>query len=309
MIIAKAPLRIPLGGGGTDFPSYYLKYGGLILGFALNRYVTVIIHDTLDKKVRLKYREVEEVDDVDLLRNRLAAETLKWFKCTQGIEVTTFSDVPECSGLGGSSAFCVALITALKHKLNLPQDKTKTFAEAYDIERNKAGMAGGIQDQYFASYGGAWSLKLGSAVIRDPLDIEELLPKLYLVYTGYHRSNSAIADDQTQKVKSLDKEMVLNLDCIKSIGYCIEEDVRQARWARIGQTFNEHWETKKKRNPKISTPEIDALYSECLQQGALGGKLLGMGGGGYLMMYSSLPLKDSIPIGLDTEGARVVYTE
>ena len=178
MIVTRAPLRIPLGGGGTDFPSYYLKYGGYILGFALDKYVHCVLHDTIDDKIRLKYSKTEVVDDVDRLENRIAAEALKWYSITKGVEVATFSDVPESSGLGGSSAFCVALVTALRHKLGLPMDKYIIFASAYDIERNKAGQPGGIQDQYFASFGGAWALELGKKFKTGKVDVSRLLPKL-----------------------------------------------------------------------------------------------------------------------------------
>ncbi|MBA7637235.1 D-glycero-alpha-D-manno-heptose 7-phosphate kinase [subsurface metagenome] len=161
MIVTRAPLRIPLGGGGTDFPSYYLKYGGYILGFAIDKYVYVVFHDTIDGKIRLKYSKNEIVEDVDKLENRTAAEALKAYGVTKGVEIATFSDVSESSGLGGSSAFCVALVVALRYKLGLSLDKQEIYQSAYDIERIKAKQPGGIQDQIFASLGGTWSITLG----------------------------------------------------------------------------------------------------------------------------------------------------
>src|SRR4030042_313264 len=166
VIVTRAPLRIPLGGGGTDFPSYYLKYGGYVLGFALNQYVHVVVHPTRDGMIHLKYSKAEASEDVDALDNRVAAEALKWFGWKGGIEIATFSDVPEGSGLGGSSAFCVALVKALdlltaEERGRRLMNRYEIFAAAWDIERNCAGQPGGMQDQFFASFGGGWSIELG----------------------------------------------------------------------------------------------------------------------------------------------------
>jgi D-glycero-alpha-D-manno-heptose-7-phosphate kinase len=309
MIVTRAPLRIPLGGGGTDYPAYYLNYGGFLLSFALDKYVHVVLHDTIDSKIRLKYSKTEEVNSVDELQNRVAAEALKWYGITSGIEVATFSDVPEASGLGGSSSFCVALVTALRCKLGIPLIKEEIFKDAYDIERNKAGQSGGIQDQFFASYGGAWSLRLNKEVARTPAYIYDLLPKLKLVYTGTHRKGLDIANSQAKKVKEYNSAMLDNLETVKSIGYYIETCLRQGMYDEIGETFDKHWRVKKERDPNISNSETDKLYEEALSKGALGGKLLGLGGGGYLLLYSNKELEgmNCFPVGIDTEGCKVVY--
>jgi len=309
MIVTRAPLRIPLGGGGTDFPSYYLKYGGYILGFALNRYVHVVLHDTIDERVRLKYSKTEDVDSIDKLENRVAAEALKWYGVTKGVEVATFSDVPESSGLGGSSAFCVALVTALRQRLGLSLDKTEIFASAYDIERNKAGQPGGIQDQYFASYGGSWGLTLGQEVTALEVDVTGLLPRLKLVYTNTGRSDLRIATSQTKKTISSDKPMLDNLNSIKLLGMEIEELLLRGRYDEVGGMFHRHWVMKKHRESSISNPEVDRLYSLAGEKGALGGKLLGLGGGGYLLLYSNCELDGltCLSVGLDKEGCKVVY--
>jgi len=307
MIVARAPLRIPLGGGGTDFPSYYLKYSGYILGFALGRYVHVILNDTIDKKIRLKYSKTEVVDNVDMLENRVAAEALKWYGVTEGIEIVTFSDVPEGSGLGGSSSFCVALVTALRMKLGIPLNRREIFASAYDIERNKAGQPGGMQDQYLAAFGGAWELRLRSKFDCERVEVAELLPKLSLVYTNTGRSDLSIAKRQIEKAD--DRLLVDNLDTIKSIGMSIRSALLTGHCDYIGRTFHQHWLVKKERDPSISNPEVDRIYEIARSQGALGGKLLGLGGGGYLLLYSSKKLEglDCLPVTLDTQGCKVVY--
>lgn len=313
MIITRAPLRIPLAGGGTDFPGYYLKYGGFICSFALDRYVHVVLHDTIDKKVRLKYSKTEEVENIDDLKNRIAAEALKWYgypsEFEQGIEIATFSDVPEASGLGGSSSFCVALVTALRRKLGLSLDKETIFASAYDIERNKAGQPGGIQDQYFAAHGGAQILELGEVFERENIDIRDLVSNLKLLYTGTGRANLAIAENQVSRTSKLDTSMLSNLDSVKAMGRTIVNFIRMDEYDRIGMAFDNHWEVKKLRDPSISNPTIDSLYTQALNEGAKGGKLIGLGGGGYLLMYTdgvsgNLPY---IPVGIDQEGCKVCY--
>ncbi len=311
MILTRAPLRIPLGGGGTDFPSYYLKYGGYILGFALNKYVRVVLHDTIDNYIYLKYSKTEKVKNVDQLENRVAAEALKWYGITKGIEVATFSDVPESSGLGGSSSFCVALVTALRQKLGLPQNKKEIFASAYDIERNKAKQPGGIQDQFFATFGGAWSLELGERFTRKPVNVLPLLPKLKLVYTNTSRTNLGIASTQVEKATLDDKSLISNLNSIKEQGKNVNCLLTSGNLDSVGLQFHEHWELKKSRDSRITNPEVDRLYNLARQSGALGGKLLGLGGGGYLLLYTNSDLDGikTIPVGLDSTGCKVVYQD
>ena len=309
MIVTRAPLRIPLGGGGTDFPSYYQRYGGYILGFALNKAVHVVLHDTIDKKIRLKYRKNEEVDDVDQLENRIAAEALKWYGVTSGVEIATFSDVPNVSGLGGSSSFCVALVTALRYKLGMKLDKQEIFASAYDIERNKAGQPGGMQDQYFATFGGAWELFLKDVFERTRITVSQIVPRMKLVYTGTSRTDLGIADRQSKKSDSTDPSMIQNLTQVKILGLRIRDYIRRGDYENIGKLTHEHWERKKERDSSVTNTEVDKLYSQALEGGAIGGKLLGLGGGGYLLLFTNknIPGLSCIPVGVDSEGCKVVY--
>lgn len=310
VIVARAPLRIPLGGGGTDFPSYYLKYGGYILGFALDKYVHVVMHDTIDDKIRLKYSKTEEVNHMDDLENRVAAEALKWYGITSGIEVATFSDVPECSGLGGSSAFCVALVAALRHKLGMSDSKEEIMASAYDIERNQAKQPGGMQDQFFASFGGAWKLELGEQFETEQVDVSGLLPRLKLIYTNTGRTSLRIASSQNENITRGNEEVLANLRRVKELGYRIEGQLRHGNYDRIGELFHKHWENKKKRHPAISNTRVNQEYKRARAKGVLGGKLLGLGGGGYLLLYSTngkASESNWIDVGLDTEGSKICY--
>lgn len=312
MIVTRAPLRIPLGGGGTDFPSYYKQYGGLVLGWALDKHVHVVLHDTIDNKIRLKYSKTECVDNVDDLENRVAAETLKYHGITKGIEIATFSDVPESSGLGGSSAFCVALVTALRQKLGIPFDKYEIYASAYDIERNKAGQPGGLQDQFFAAFGSAWCLDLpkSGCFSMQNLDVKALLPKLKLVYTNTGRSDLGIATRQTAAVKSGSEDVTNSLHKTKEMGRIIYKCILDDDYDAIGRIFHQHWLNKKSRDPGISNSTVDSIYENLKSHGVLGGKLLGLGGGGYLLVYSPTSLNgySYLDVGIDQEGCKVVYS-
>ena len=311
MIVTRAPLRIPLGGGGTDFPGYYTKHGGYLLGFALTKYVHVVLNDTIDGKIRLKYSKTEVVDNVDDLENRVAAEALRTYGVTRGIEVATFADVPESSGLGGSSAFCVALVVALRHKLGQSMDKYDIFQSAYDIERTKAGQSGGVQDQLFASLGGSWRTLLGDGEPQlEMVNLSKLLPRLKLVYTDVQRTSPEIAIKQTRDTEMGDKTVLDSLALTEKLGLKIEECIKEDKLDKIGDLFNTHWINKQKRSTLISSEELDSIYGKAMRSGATGGKLLGLGGGGYFLFYVPDQLLgfETIPFEIDWEGGKVVYT-
>lgn len=312
MLLTRAPLRIPLGGGGTDFPSFYQKYGGYILGFAIRKYVHVVLHKTSDKRYYLKYSRTESAEELDQLENRVAAEVLKYFDVPPGLEVATFSDVPESSGLGGSSAFCVALILAVRQHLGLPTESSLLFNDAVDIERRKAKQPGGFQDQYFSSLGGAHEMEFTNVFFApkrvDSL-VENLLPHLRLVYTGVGGKRLNIAQTQDSKTKDGDESMVASLLAVKQLGKEIKGTLESGDYDKLGQIFNKHWVSKKSRDPNITTPRIDAMYEEGLKLGASGGKLIGMGGGGYILFCGQnldgrLP---TIDLEIDKEGAKVLF--
>jgi len=312
MILTRAPLRIPVGGGGTDFPSYYLKHGGYILGFAIDKYVHVALNETIDSKVRLKYSKNEVVDTADQLENRIAAEALKFYGIENGIEIVTFSDVPEGSGLGSSSAFCVALVAALRQFTKRDLDKEILFNEAYQIERVLAAQPGGMQDQWFAAYGGVHCFELGSNdehVKSRSIDLQEFIERLRLIYAGGGRTDLGIAERQNEKTASLDQGMIRNLDNVKRIGFLIEDSIRKGNYDKVGRIFHHHWLNKKNRDSSITNSDINRLYELARYQGVSGGKLLGLGGGGYLLLYTNNGWKhpDEIEFSIDYEGAKVVY--
>ncbi len=323
MIITRAPLRIPLGGGGTDFPSYFKKYNGYILGFATNLYVYVVLHPTTDRMIHLKYRLNEVVSSIDEIKNEIARECIRYVDSNlMGLEISTFSDVPESSGLGGSSAFTVALLKALYEYKNQEVSLEQLFSDAYTVERHLAGQPGGMQDQWFATYGGCTELYLGSNAMDDTglvfnfstisfnsVNIEGFIDNLKLVYTHKHRYNLDIARRQDKGVAEDSNRVLDSLNKTKKLGMDIGLHLRDGRYADVGKVFSLHWENKILRDPEITTSEIDDLYQDCLKAGAVGGKLLGLGGGGYLLMYTEQVLDgiDTIDLGIDTEGVKVLY--
>lgn len=311
MILTRAPLSVPLGGEGTDFPSYYLNYGGFVLGFAIDKYVHVALNETIDWKIRVKSSLAEEVDNVDELHNRVAAEALKYYGITKGIEVVTFSDLPEDSGIGSSSAFCVALVSAIRCLLDLDQDKEIIFSDAYQIERVEAGKLGGMQDPWFSSYGGVHCLELGrdDRTKSRSIDISYLVSKLKLVYTGTSSRSSSIVDRQARKIRDLDDSILDSLAEVKSLGLGIESAIREGSLDRIGRIFTLDWLANKESCSKVVSGKVEALYNQAERQDVEGGKLLGLGGGSYLLFYSSNGWKpeDSIDFGIDNEGVKVVY--
>jgi D-glycero-alpha-D-manno-heptose-7-phosphate kinase len=327
MIITRAPLRIPLGGGGTDFKSYYSKYGGYILGFACDLYVYVVVHPILEPKIHLKYSKVESVEatssGLDLLQNKVAAEAIRYIglPTSGGLEISTFSDVPESSGLGGSSSFTCALLLALNN-LNpesLPYRSEALFGDAFHVERELAESPGGMQDQFFAAKGGSNVVILGKALDTaeeedlsgtSQIDLHEFTDKLYLVYTNSTRSSLDIAVRQDYKTQILDKDMLDSLERVKTIGLRIEQLLNLGHYKEVAALFTEHWESKLARDPGIVTPEMTKIWNTCFDNGALGGKLIGLGGGGYFLMYSEKSLKHigGIPLQVSPVGAQIIHS-
>ena len=321
MILSRAPLRIPLGGGGTDFASYYKEHGGYFLGFACNLYVYVMVHSILEPRINLKYSRNESVEcspeGLDELRNRVAAEVIRHVGLPEkgGLEIATFSDVPESSGLGGSSSFTCALLVGLNALAGRePYTIEELFNQSFHIEREVAGIPGGMQDQYFASRGGSYSVILGSEKLEEPsgsspVDVSNFANNLYLVFTNRVRPNLDIATRQNEKTEQSDEDMLASLQKVKEIGRQIENNIYTRNYKEIAALFSEHWCSKMDRDPDIATPEMQETWDKCLGAGALGGKLIGLGGGGYFLMYSTRSLEPigGIPIKVTSTGAEIVH--
>lgn len=312
MILARAPLRISLGGGGTDLPSYYTCYGGFVLSAAINKYVYIYVNrPAADDLLRIKYSRYEEVTSVDDIQHDLVRPALKLLNLNSSLEIVSMADVPAGTGLGSSGSYLVALLTAL-YAFKRERVPVQALAEqACYIEIELAGHPVGKHDQYLAAFGGITCLdiKPDGKVHVSPLDIsistvEELRNCILLFYTGITRRSHDILEDQKQDTRSGDTTVIDSLHRTKELGYRIKETLEQADLERFGLLLDEHWQNKKRRSGKISDPNIERWYEIAKANGTLGGKIIGAGGGGFLMLYCPNSTKPRVRQALAAEGLR-----
>jgi D-glycero-alpha-D-manno-heptose-7-phosphate kinase len=294
MIITRSPLRISLGGGGTDLPSYYKKHSGFLIAAAIDKYVYITLHQTFVNDLIVKYSKLERVPTAAELQHPIIREALKLVGIDGPyIELTSMADIPAGTGLGSSGSFTTALLKALHaHKKNIihPRDLAE---QACHIELELLNEPIGKQDQYIAAYGGLTCFQflpnghVEAAPLKiDPETLYNLEDNLLLFFTGYSRSASNILKDQDEKSRQSNKDMIDNLHFVKDLGYQSQEALEVGDLDRFGELMNVHWEHKKKRSGGMSNPDIDRWYTQAKENGALGGKLIGAGGGGFLMFYA-----------------------
>jgi D-glycero-alpha-D-manno-heptose-7-phosphate kinase len=296
MISTRAPLRISLGGGGTDLPSYYEQHGGFLVAGAIDKYVYMLTHTVFQRRFRMKYSELEEVDDPAEIKHPILREAIVKHWRGNPIEIASLADVPAGTGLGSSGAYTVCLLKALALGQHLSTTPASLAEDACEIEIDILGEPVGKQDQFVAAHGGicAYTFERDGSVDVRPLRLSErtlqtLSNNLLLFYTGEVRSASKILADQTKRTEAGDAAMAENLHRTKEIGLesCkMLEDGDLEGYARM---MREHWETKRKRSPGMSNERIDNLYTLAIRSGALGGKLVGAGGGGFLLVYAGRP--------------------
>ena len=294
MIFARSPLRISLGGGGTDLPSYYRDHGGYLIAAAIDKYVYVTVMQPFSPGIYLKYSELEQVERVDQIRHPIIREALQLMNPdTAQIEITTLADIPSGTGLGSSGSFTTALLRALyAHQRRLVH--TQELAEmACFIEIDRLGEPIGKQDQYIAAYGGITSFNFNpdDTVTVEPLSISEetlhdLEDNLLLFFTGLSRNASSILEDQNKRTQESDIDMLNNLHVVKELGLRSRRALEDGDAILFGEIMHEHWEHKKQRSSGMSNPQIDEWYEFAVNNGAVGGKLVGAGGGGFLMFYA-----------------------
>ena len=324
MIIARSPLRISLGGGGTDLPSYSDLYEGYVLSAAINKYVYVTVMHPFNEGVYLKYSQIENVGKISAVKHPIIREALQLLGLkTPQIEITTLADIPAGTGLGSSSSFATALLKALFHHYHKPLSAKETAEIACDIEINRLKEPIGKQDQYIAAFGGITAFdfhKDGSTDVTPlPLPIDtifDLEDNLLLFFTGFSRKASDILKDQESKTKDTDQDMIANLRYVKEMGYRITEALKSGKCNLFGEIMHEHWLNKKKRSKGMSNPQIDEWYELAMNNGAIGGKLVGAGGGGFLMFYTEERNKlrhamqraglQEVRFKFDFEGAKIV---
>jgi D-glycero-alpha-D-manno-heptose-7-phosphate kinase len=325
MIITRSPLRITLGGGGTDLPSYYGEHGGFIIAAAIDRYVYVTVMRPFSPGIRLKYSKLEHVDSVDNVEHPIIREVIRMLDFrTPQVEITTLADIPAGTGLGSSGSFTTALIKALYAHRRRLLHQSELAELACHVEIDCLREPVGKQDQYIAAYGGVTCFTFGkdgqveAQPLRMPIDaMLNLEDDLLLFFTGFSRSAGSILADQQQKTVIHDDEMLRNLHYVKDLGRRSQAALESGKTAEFGEIMHEHWEHKRRRSKGMSNPQIDEWYDLGRRNGAIGGKLVGAGGGGFLMFYTEDHRRlrsamaraglEEVRFRFDFEGTKVIF--
>ena len=295
MIITRTPFRFTLGGGGTDLPSYYSRFGGLVFAAAIDKYMYIAVNRPIvDDLVRVKYSSSETVETVAQLKHELAKAALEYVGISNAIEVISMADIPAGTGLGSSSCYMVGLLNAL-YTLKRDLRSVGEIAEsACHLEMNVLQKPVGKQDQYLAAHGGLPILEIekdGKVKVRqakiDFATVDELNRNTLIFYTGITRSADEILRHQDNAVKKENTVVTDSLHQIKEIGYEIIEALESGNLDRFGLLMDEHWEAKKRLSSKIANEKIHKVYDIAKANGALGGKVTGAGGGGFFVLYTN----------------------
>ena len=308
MIIIRTPLRISIAGGGTDLPQWYKEHGSMFISAAINKYIYITLQkSSYNRSYNLRYSCIEDVQNIGDIKHDIIRETFRYHKVGAGIALTSHADIPSGTGLGSSGSFSIGLLHAL-----FPRETPIFIAnEASRIQVDILKYPIGAQDQLTAIFGGINSYKIEkgnwgyTSIMPIKMDYKLFLSKLVMFYTGVKRDANTILTSSTIK----------GLEEIQNIAYRAK-DALQGDFDAYGALLDEHWEHKKKRHPEMSNPEIDALYALGKENGALGGKLIGAGGGGFLLFYTNerdrliraMPLLHQ-PFDFDFEGSKIIYND
>jgi D-glycero-alpha-D-manno-heptose-7-phosphate kinase len=296
VIFSRAPLRISLGGGGTDLPSYYEQHGGFLVAGAINKYVYILAHTVFQRTYLMKYAQTEEVDEVSQIRHPILRETLTRHWRGNPLEISSVADVPSGTGMGSSGAFSVCLLKALAHARSTSITPGALAEAACEIEIGILNEPVGKQDPYVAAHGGicSYTFHPDGAVEVAPLELSpdtlrRLRDHMLLFYTGEARSASSVLSDQDERSRRSDAEMLANLHRTKEMGVRSQELLLSGDLESYAELMHEHWENKRRRSPGMTSEHIDTLYTLARRSGAIGGKLVGAGGGGFLLIYARRP--------------------
>lgn len=298
MIITQTPLRVSFVGGGTDLPGYYRQQGGAVISSAIDKYIYVIVKERFDELIHLNWSKKETVESIDQIEHELIREAMRKTGVSKGVEITTISDIPsEGSGLGSSSSVTVGLLQALYLYQGIIADAERLAQEACEIEINILRKPMGKQDQYIAAYGGLrhFEFKRDDTVITTTTQIDgdfiyNLGVHLMLFFTGKTRKATDILSEQQRKIVDSGKI----LEKMKKQSYEVLEAFNRKDIHFLGKTLDQGWELKKQLAGGISNPDIDKMYDLSKKAGALGGKIAGAGGGGFLLLYVPLEKQDSV---------------
>ena len=293
MIITRSPLRITLGGGGTDLPSYYREHGGFLIAGAIDKHVYVTLTRPFTPGIYLKYSQLEHVEQAEDVRHPIIREAIKLLGIKPQVEITTLADIPAGTGLGSSGSFTTALLRALYSSERRLIGSRELAEVASDIEIHRLGEPTGKQDQYAAAFGGltAFTFHPDETVEARPLNMPagtlfDLEDDLLLFFTGFSRRAGSILEDQKTRTESNDTEMLNHLHHVKELGIRSLKVLESGQTIEFGALMHEHWEHKRRRSAGMTNPQIDEWYDLGRRSGAVGGKLVGAGGGGFLMFYA-----------------------
>ena len=296
VVFTRAPLRVSLGGGGTDVSSYYREAGGFLVGGAIDKYVYMLTHTVFQRRYRMKYSQFEEVDEPSEIRHPILRESLLRHWNGDPLEVSVIADVPAGTGLGSSGAFTVCFLKALALARRVAIPPGRLAEDACEIEIDVLREPTGKQDQYVSAHGGicAYTFNRDGSVDVEPLvlarrTLERLRDNLLLFYTGEARSASAILADQVMRTESGDEVMRANLDRTKEMGFEVRSLLERGEVEEFGALMHEHWLNKQRRSPGMATERIEHLYTLARRSGVSGGKVVGAGGGGFLLVYARRP--------------------
>jgi D-glycero-alpha-D-manno-heptose-7-phosphate kinase len=296
VIFSRAPLRISLGGGGTDLPSYYREHGGFLVSGAIDKYVYMLTHTVFQQRYRMKYSQLEEVDEISSIRHPILRETLLRHWRGSPLEIASVADVPAGTGMGSSGAYAVCLLKGLAHARRTSITPAALAEAACEIEIDVLGEPVGKQDPYVAAHGGicAYTFHPDGRVAVEPLELDtgvlrRLRDQLLLFYTGEARSASSVLADQDERSRQGDRAMLENLSHTKELGLRSRELLETGDLESYAELMHEHWEHKRRRSPGMTGEHIDRLYTLARRSGAIGGKLVGAGGGGFLLVYARQP--------------------
>ena len=323
MIITQTPLRISFAGGGTDFEGFYRDGGGCVVSTAIDKYIYVIIKERFDDKIRVGYSRTEMVDSVDDIEHELVRECLRKTGIRSGVEISTMADIPsEGSGLGSSSTVTVGLLNAMYAYQGEIRPADILADEACDVEINVLGKPIGKQDQYIAAFGSMRLIEFRSsgAVDVSPVEIgmekrHRLGESLMLFYTGVTRKADVILSQQKKNIEDKRK----SLEAMRQQAYDLRESLLAGDLDAVGRTMHAGWLLKKQLANNISNGHIDEIYQAAVEAGALGGKIAGAGGGGFLLVYCCPECREKVrarlaefgmkelPFNLERDGTKVIF--
>ena len=321
MIITRTPFRVSFAGGGSDIPSFYEKHGGCVLSTAINKYMYISVHPSFDRKQTvLKYSKTETVNDINDIEHVYFRQVLNNLGVS-GVELVSTADIPSGTGLGSSSSFTVGLLHSLYCYKGKFVSKERLASEACDVEIEQLGNPIGKQDQYAAAYGGLNFIEFrkDGGVLVDPVIMNEnsfrrLESNLMMFYTGQLHSASEILKEQKSNITAGDKEANQLKMC--GLARSLREELQNNNIDAMGEILHQNWLLKKTLASGISDPAIDEAYDKAINAGAIGGKLLGAGGGGFLLFYVPLEKQESVktaiglpqlPLAFDRQGSAVIY--